>query len=140
MSKIQRHKLFGTAIEEWIEKVPGELSIDAVGLWQIVSSGREGFGLSGDGLVDFVRRCILTLTAKGARPVVGATDNVHIWTTVDYGQPDESAADAIISQWITSGQDPDAGGVWFALPHVYKERRGRNASEKSAHIQQDVTR
>lgn len=61
MSTILRDKFFGNTVEEWIDKVPGELSVDAVGLWQIVSVGCEGFGLSGSLLVDFVRQSILTL-------------------------------------------------------------------------------
>jgi hypothetical protein len=121
MSKVLRDKFFGSTVEEWIERLPNELSVDAVGLWQVVAFGREGFGLSGTELVDFVRRCIQALFTKGARPVVGALDNIHIWVVVDYGHSNE--VDAIISEWLTSGKDLDVGGVWFALPHVYEERQ-----------------
>jgi hypothetical protein len=131
MSKILRDKFYGSTVEEWIQKIPGELPIDAVGLWQIVPFGREGFGLSGIELVDIVRRCILVLLSKGAKPVVGALDNVHIWTLVDYGQSNETVADAIISEWITSGKDPDVGGVWFALPHIYEEKRSPDVPKKN---------
>ncbi len=41
-----KHGRFGTPMGEWINLV-GELDIDAVGLWQIVPAGREGFGLQG---------------------------------------------------------------------------------------------
>jgi hypothetical protein len=118
-----RHKHYGTTIEEWILKVPGELPVDAVGLWQIVSSGREGFGLSGDSLVDFVRRCLTGLLSAGAKPVIGATDNEHIWITVDYGDKPERIIEAIVQEWQNAGRDPDVGDVWFAQPHIYQERR-----------------
>src|SRR6266404_1553041 len=114
-----RHKLYGHTVEEWIEKVPGELLVDAVGLWQIVSSGREGFGLSGGELVDYVRKNLFALFAKGAKPVQGALDNIHFWKLVNYGETPAEMADAIISEWRNSGRDPDPGGVWFALPHIY---------------------
>ena len=39
MKKELRHRIYGTTIEQWISLVPGELPIDAVGLWQIVPAG-----------------------------------------------------------------------------------------------------
>jgi hypothetical protein len=85
MTKGLRDRYFDNSIDEWISTLPGELPVDAVGLWQIVSFGREGFGLSGDQLTDFVRRGIEELFAKGAKPVIGAMDGIHVWTTVNYG-------------------------------------------------------
>jgi hypothetical protein len=126
-----RHRFYGTTVEEWIEKVPGELSRDAVALWQIVSSGRDGFGLSGDELVDYVRRNLFALFKKGAKPVMGALDNVHIWMLMSYGETPVEMADAIIGEWLNSGRDPDVGGVWFALPHVYEEKRSPDAPKKT---------
>lgn len=49
-----RDRFFGNTIEERVRSVPAEIAVDAVGLWQIVSFGREGFGLDGDALVDYV--------------------------------------------------------------------------------------
>jgi hypothetical protein len=112
-----RDKFYGQTVEEWIEKLPGELPIDAVGLWQITSFGRGGFDLSGEQLVDAVRRSIAALLAKGAVPVVGAMDGIHVWTSVNYGDTADEIAEAIITEWRGSGRDPDAGDVWFALPH-----------------------
>jgi len=118
-----REKYYGTPLDEWISKVTAELAVDAVGLWQIVSFGRDGFGLSGDELVEYVRRNLLALFENGAKPVIGATNNVHYWTRVDYGDTNEEMADAVIGEWRATGEDPDAGGVWFALPHVYERVR-----------------
>jgi hypothetical protein len=121
-----RHKIYGTPIEEWIASVPNELPIDAVGLWQIVPAGREGFELSGQELIDFVRLNLLALLEKGALPVTGAVDSVHFWTLVPYGETPNEIADAVIAEWIASGREPDVGGVWFALPHVYESKRSNS--------------
>ena len=118
-------------MSEWIEKVPGELSVDAVGLWQIISFGRDGFSLSGNELVDYVRRNLAALFAKGARPVIGATDNIHIWMPVNYGGSAEEMIDNIINEWIRCGRDPDWGDVWFALPHIYEQKRTDDAQPKT---------
>jgi hypothetical protein len=123
MTKVLRDKFFGSTIDEWISTLPGELTVDAVGLWQIVTFGREGFGLSGDQLTDFVRQGIERVFAKGAKPVVGAMDGIHVWTTVNYGDIPEVASNAIIAEWQTLGRDPDEGDVWFALPHIFNGLR-----------------
>jgi hypothetical protein len=118
MKKELRDKFYGQTVEEWIEKLPGELPVDAVGLWQIVSFGREGFGLSGEELIAVVRQGIAALLAKGAVPVVGARDDIHVWIPVNYGDMAEETSEAIITEWRNSGREPDVGDVWFALPHL----------------------
>ena len=118
-----RDKFYGSSIEERLESVPNELAVDAVGLWQIVSFGRQGFDLSGDQLTDYVRRHILALLAKGAKPVVGAQDGVHLWIVSDYPGAPEEVADSIIKEWHSTGRDPSPGDIWFALPHIYEAVR-----------------
>jgi hypothetical protein len=132
MKKELRDKFYGQTVEEWVEKLPGELPIDAVGLWQVVSFGREGFGLSGEELITVVRQGIAALLLKGAVPVVGAMDNIHIWTPVDYyGDTAEEISEAIIAEWRNSGREPDAGGVWFALPHILEATLLPNGPRRS---------
>ncbi|HEY7386522.1 MAG TPA: hypothetical protein VH743_22895 [Beijerinckiaceae bacterium] len=121
---------YGHTINECIQQVINELSRDAIGLWNIVIYGREDFGLSGGDLADFVRRHLLAIFAHGAKPVVGASDNIHIWTPVDYGGGPEEVANAIVSEWIQTGHEPGPGGLWFALPHVYQEKRGPEAPDR----------
>jgi hypothetical protein len=70
-----------------------------------------------------VRRHIPALLGKGAKPVIGAPDEVHLWMVVDYGQEPEEIVNAIIREWQMIGRDPDPGGVWFALPHIYEAIR-----------------
>jgi hypothetical protein len=69
-------------------------------------------------LIDAVRRSIAALLAKGAMPVVGAMDGIHIWTPVKYGDSADGITEAIITEWRNSGRDPDGGDVWFSLPHI----------------------
>jgi hypothetical protein len=98
MTKALRDRYFGNTIDEWISTLPGKLAVDAVGLRQIVSFGREGFGLSGDQLTDFVRRGIEELFVKGAKPVIGAMDGIR-------GKEDLSWA---VESW-NSGEGPPLG-------------------------------
>jgi hypothetical protein len=116
-----RDKYDGKTVDEYLDGMTDELSIDAVGLWQIVPAGRLSFGLSGDALIAFVRKGIAIFLSKGAKPVVGATDYEHNWALADYGDKPEAICDAIIAQWLNSGRDPDGEDVWFALPDIYEE-------------------
>lgn len=119
MTSELRDKYFGQTIAEYFEELRKELSVDAVGLWQIVGIGGESFGLSGEQLADFVRQGILALLAKGAKPVVQATHGVHDWIPVDYGDTAEDISNAIIAEWHKSGREPSVGDVWFALPELF---------------------
>jgi hypothetical protein len=118
-----RNRFDGSTIKESIMRVPAELAVDAVGLWQVVAAGREGFGLSENDLYDFVRQHIMALLEKGARPVMGSSDKIHFWMVVDYGKTSGEIVDAILTEWQNSGHEPDVGGVWFALPHIYQAKR-----------------
>jgi len=94
-----KHRLYGTPMSEWINLV-GELDIDAVGLWQIVLAGREGFGLEGSALDDFVRRSLITHFAYGAFPVRHIPGDPNVWTIqTSYGETPEVMADASGSKW-----------------------------------------
>jgi len=109
-------KYFGVPLSEWIERIPNELEVDAVGLWQIVPVGRDNFGLTGDSLRDFVRRGIVALLKKGAVPVRPDQKQGALWNShTCYGDAPDEIADNIIIEWENSGIDPDEDGLWFAL-------------------------
>jgi hypothetical protein len=107
-------KYFGIPMSEWIKRVPNELEVDGVGLWQIIPVGRDSFGLSGEPLVEFTQRCILALLSRGARPGRHAADGG--WLPV-HGRENnaEVIAELIIADWLESGRDPDENGLWFYL-------------------------
>lgn len=114
-----KHRLYGTPVSEWI-KLVGELEVDAVGLWQIVTAGREGFRLEGAALDEFVRRSLLAHFAYGALPVRHVPGDPNVWTVqTAYGEKPESMADAIINEWINQGRpNPSAGDLWLALRRI----------------------
>jgi len=119
-----RHKLYGHTIAEHIKTLPDELSVDAVGLWQIVPAGRYGFELSDGDLTEFVRRCVLALLDHGAIPVVGGGGTEYDWILQSqYGETSELIANTIVAEWLATGAgDLDPGGLWFALPSPYVGR------------------
>ncbi|WVT77635.1 hypothetical protein QM996_24720 (plasmid) [Sinorhizobium chiapasense] len=109
------NKYFGTPLSEWIERVPNELDMDAVGLWQVVETGRDGFELSGVDLRDFVLKCVQALLKSGAVPVFASTSSEKFWEKqLGYSDDADCAAREIVDEWTESGTDPDQDGLWFA--------------------------
>lgn len=116
-----KHAIYGTPINEWIQGVPGELNRDAVGLWQIVPAGRDGFGLRDAALIEFLRQCIDALLSAGAVPVRGAPGSGYFWIwQKQYGSSHEEIANAVISEWQLVPDDPlllVGECPWFARPN-----------------------
>ena len=114
------HKKYGTSVSDWIALVPGELSRDAVGLWQIVPAGRDGFGLSGADLTDYVRRNIYALLDAGAVPVKSVPGSGYEWVRQSqYGATRGEIAEAIIREWEPVPDDSFSmieHCPWFARP------------------------
>ncbi|MBA1155872.1 hypothetical protein [Microvirga mediterraneensis] len=117
MTQELRHKYFDRSMSEWIKMVANELPIDAVGMWQIVPGGRHGFGLEGEALTDYVRRCIAELLSRGAVPVVGGgLEGEHEWIAQpQYGSKPDEIIENVVREWLANGaKDEDPGGLWFA--------------------------
>jgi len=109
-------KYFGIPANEWIERIPNELEVDAVGLWQIIPVGRDSFNLSGADLEDFTKRSIIALINRGAVPVRPARAMDGFWEKqLQYGNSPAEIANAIIDEWKVSGVDPDRDGTWFSI-------------------------
>jgi hypothetical protein len=111
-------------MSEYIVQVANELPDDAVGMWQIVPGGRYDFGLEGDALTEFVRRCIAELLSRGAVPVIGGGETGYYWIAQpQYGSRPEEIIDNVSQEWLAKGaQDEDPGGLWFALPEMCEGR------------------
>jgi hypothetical protein len=115
MTKEPIDKYFGISMSEWIARLPNELDVDAVGLWQIIPVGIDSFGLSGDGLDEFTRRCIMALLQRGAVPV-RAVSGVAGWIPdIEYRGSHEEIANLIIKKWKVDKLVPDHDGLWFSL-------------------------
>ena len=116
--------IYGVAMSEWISLVPGELPRDAVGLWQIVPAGTIHFKLSGNDLVDYVRRNIYALLGAGAVPVISGGETGFDWVyQPQFGATKEEIAQSVIAEWQRIGNDVGdlAGSIWFALPRPGKK-------------------
>lgn len=115
-----RDKYYGRTMSEVISQISGELPFDAVGLWQIVPKGRDGFGLQGDGLADFVRRCIHALLSAGAVPVRAGAGTGYEWVMQkQYGSTKTEITENIIREWLEIPNDPIelcCAAPWFARP------------------------
>jgi len=109
-------KYFGIPLSEWIERTPNELEFDAVGLWQIVSTGQENFDLDKEALKDFVRRSVVALVKRGAVPALPSSAEGKYWEKqCQYGNVPEEIASNIISEWQRSEKITDENGLWFTL-------------------------
>ena len=115
-----RHKDTGETLSDVIAKIPNELAYDAVGLWHFEPIGRISFGLTGDALVDFVRRAIRALLDAGALPVRGNPGGDYEWVhQKQYGSLRDEIVEAIIAEWRSLPKDSMvlAGeAAWFARP------------------------
>jgi hypothetical protein len=120
MTSEPRDKRYGTPLSEAIERIPNELPFDAVGIFQIVPHGRDGFGLEGEDLADFVRRSIHGLLDAGAVPVRGGKGTGYEWVQQkQYGTSKREITEALIAEWQAMPDDPlvlCGEGIWFALP------------------------
>jgi hypothetical protein len=118
MSEEPKHKHYDIPLSEYIVQVANELPVDAVGMWQIVPGGRRGFGLEGEALTEYVRRCIVELLSRGAVPVIGGGQSEHEWIVQrQYGSRPEEIIDNVVREWLANGaRNEDPGGLWFALP------------------------
>jgi hypothetical protein len=109
-------KYFGIPLSEWIDRLPNELDVDAVGLWQIIPTGKDSFSLFGNNLDLFAKKCILGLINRGAVPVRPVSAQHGYWEKqLQYGDNPEEIADNIISEWKATKRDPDQNGIWFYI-------------------------
>ena len=116
-----RHRTYGTPLSEWITLTLGELSIDAVGLWQVVNGLKWGYGLSGPQLEGAVRASVAALLAAGGRPVQGSSSDKQWHLRSDLAHPEEQALAQVMDYWRALGHDPDLDDIWFARPEIYEE-------------------
>jgi hypothetical protein len=105
-----------------IASMPKSLNDLPVGLWVIVNHGQKGFGLEGEALVDFIRRCIYALVDAGAKPVAGGNKPNQWELQTQYGRNKHEIAEAVIAEWKAQGAvKPEPWtGVWFGLPWSYQ--------------------
>jgi hypothetical protein len=114
-------RIYGGSMSECIAAMPSKLSDLPVGLWDIVDRGRKSFGLEGEALADFVRRCFYALIDAGAKPVAGGNKPNQWELQVQYGSNRWEITQAVVAEWLQQGAPtPEPWtGVWFGLPWSY---------------------
>jgi hypothetical protein len=106
------HVRYRTPITEWIERVPNELSVDAVGLWQVVP-GLRGFHLSSEQFESYLRLSVAKLVERGAIPVQGSANRG--WS-VRADLAGTQTVERVVEYWKALGREPEVSDIWFALP------------------------
>src|SRR5437868_2186770 len=126
MSTEPRDRVTGTPMSELIAFMPNSLNDLPVGLWVIIEHGKKGFGLEGEALVDFIRRCIYALVDAGAKPVAGGNKPNQWELQTQYGRNKYEIAEAVIAECQAHGSvKPEPWtGAWFGLPWRYQHTRG----------------
>ncbi|MEA2880000.1 MAG: hypothetical protein QOF14_5196 [Hyphomicrobiales bacterium] len=117
-------------MSEWIACTPGSLNDLPVGMWEIVNDGRQGFGLEGEALAAYIRRCIHALMDAGAKPVAGGNKPNQWKLQVQYGSNKHEVAEAVLLEWRQQGSPtPEPWtGLWFGLPWSWLPE-GRGSSQ-----------
>ena len=109
------HRHFGIPLNEWINKVPNELTKDDVGLWQIIPSLRDDFGLRDSDLESAIRKVFELLLGHGAVPTYGEEnpDSKQIWLQLQASNV--PIIEKLMSYWRSLNRDPNFGDLWFSL-------------------------
>jgi hypothetical protein len=107
-----------TATQRISSYVVDYLQDDGIGLSIIVSGGRKSFSLSGEALIDFIRRSLHFIIACGGRIVKDGPDG---WEPDDsYGAAPDEIVENVIRSWQAAGEpDPEWGQWWFVLPRDF---------------------
>lgn len=117
----RNHRGSGLSDVEWFRRSIDEAHRDPVGMWQMIKAGRDGFGLSGVLLDEFVKDFIVAMLKGGAVPVIGDKAAPFGWRPALHdGSSPEDIAGALVRDWKSSRVDPDVDGVWFAAQSVWK--------------------
>ncbi len=121
MKNEPRHNRSGASVSEWVSGHTERLRDNGSGFWDIVSC-LHNFDLDGPARIDFVRRTILALIAKGGRPVVASEKELTWEETFKYGSKPEEIADAVIAEWMAEGGSEyvEWGRWWFAYPGSHR--------------------
>ena len=87
----------------------------------IITEGQTKFNLAGEALDDFVRRRILALLRRGARPIESSYSLSYDWDMVyGYGETPKEIVEAVIAEWKASGRDPPPwGDATFMAPNEF---------------------
>ena len=110
------HREFGIPLEEWIEKIPNELEMDCVGLWQLTGAFERGFGLEGPDLELAMKSAVEGLLGRGALPVVSPYLEGALMAREDLMSDGRGDVQKIIVHWRSLDHSPSFEDIWFDVP------------------------
>jgi hypothetical protein len=115
----KRSRYSDQTVGDWLENMPNELDVDAIGLWQIIPTGTREFGLAGLQLEEFIERAVLAILDRGAVPVKGNSNPEIGWRRFnDYGISKREITDNLVRFWLyNANREPDVEDLWFIMPH-----------------------
>ena len=117
-----KHRKTGETLDKVLEQYVAELDIDEVGIWHLVSRGEAHFSLSGDDLLEFIRRAVLALLNAGAVPVRHVPGIGYDWVLQRYyGSNPDDIANAIVQELAVVPLPWDSFALiehcpWFTRP------------------------
>src|SRR6476660_3052338 len=107
MNMNKNHRYGEKTIAQELEVAHGYLPFGLTGLWEIVSTGRNGYELSDGDLREFVALYVYAIVAHGGVVIESAGDGIHYWRAAPrYGEKPEDVAQAVTAEWIAQGE-PD---------------------------------
>ena len=112
------HTLTETPIMDWINYVHTSIEDYDISLGVILTAGIYGYGLSGDDLVEFARRCLERLVAEGAIPVLHeGNDYCPFVPTLRYGRKPADIVENVLASWQAGGGGVTGWGEYsFTMP------------------------
>jgi hypothetical protein len=111
-----KSKFSNQTVRSWLKKMPNELEIDAIGLWQIIPAGVHNFGLSGNELEEFTQRAIIAILERGGLPAIGynSADGGGWKRAIEYGETNSEIVRNIVQKWLYEiGRKPEVDDIWF---------------------------
>ena len=126
MIDLNKKRLLGDTVAEYLVTSPFAIDNDGEGLWQIVPAGRS-FGFEGSDLAEFVRLSVLRMLEASAVPVRFADAGPMRWLEQkQFGTGKTQIADAVVAEWQAAGAgDPPWEWLWFVTRRVLETEHFR---------------
>ena len=126
MIDLNKKRLLGDTVAEYLVTSPFAIDNDGEGLWQIVPAGRS-FGFEGADLAAFVRLSALSMLEAGGVPVRFSDAGPMRWLEQkQFGTGKNEIADAVVAEWQAAGAgDPPWEWLWFVTRRVLETEHFR---------------
>ena len=119
MIDLNKKRLLGDSVAEYLVALPFAIDNDGEGLWEIVPGGRS-FDFEGADLTEFVTFSVLSLLEAGGVPVRFSDTGPMRWLEQkQFGKDKNDIADAVVAEWLAAGGgNPPWEWLWFVTRRV----------------------